>query len=253
MSSSNVLKYSAWFRHVDTGACSVFSQMPLVSTASQKGLHTVDGDGRVTGQECKALFPRAHLSQKTLAHVWALSDQAGRGFLDIDAFCKAMELISMAQSEQPLSEDNWRRQQQVRQRLLPAARPHARTRHARVLTASAAVQMGIPPPRMEGLDRAVGDSADTESNPFAEVSQPGIRVAGGSLRRGMLSRRPSERVVVTSVVDGLKQVYMGSLRKIEEEFHVRLLFCFGVSTLVGANPIILHGPLAVSSLLQPAT
>lgn len=169
-SRPNDNKYQAWFQHVDA-----------------------DKDGRVTGTDAKGLFPRARLPQKQLAQVWALSDQARRGYLDYDAFCKAMELITLAQSGLEVSEREWEKQ---------------RTK------AGAA---GIAAPQMQGLDELVGDCATAADNPFGA---PEPAVDDSSKKRG----KKLPKGTVTSVVDGLKQIYFGKLRTLEETYNFQQFY-----------------------------
>ena len=69
--------------------------------------HSADKDGRVTGAEAKTLFPRSRLSQQSLAVVWSLCDEDKTGFIDLENFDKAMELITMAQAGRPVSNEQW--------------------------------------------------------------------------------------------------------------------------------------------------
>jgi len=55
------------------------------------------GDHRITGDEAKELFARSSLPKTALKKVWALSDTQHRGYLDIHAFCRAMDLMALAQ------------------------------------------------------------------------------------------------------------------------------------------------------------
>ncbi|KAK2080274.1 hypothetical protein QBZ16_000127 [Prototheca wickerhamii] len=108
--------YLAWFEQADT-----------------------DRDGRLTGSDAVTFFQRSGLSRELLAKVWAQADYTRRGYLDLPAFAKAMDLISLAQAGLPLSQDSYRQ----------------------------AKASGIRPPRMAGLEVTMGSARGTgTSNPF---------------------------------------------------------------------------------------
>jgi len=67
-----------------------------------------DKDGRITGPDAVKFFSRSDLPRDLLAKVWAAADHTRRGFLDLNAFIKAMELISLAQSTGVVSLDSYK-------------------------------------------------------------------------------------------------------------------------------------------------
>lgn len=56
-----------------------------------------DRDGRLVGADAVGFFERSGLPRELLAKVWAAADPRRQGFLDFSAFCKALELMSLAQ------------------------------------------------------------------------------------------------------------------------------------------------------------
>lgn len=98
-----------------------------------------DRDGRLTGSDAVTFFQRSGLSRELLAKVWAQADYTRRGYLDLPAFAKAMDLISLAQAGLSLTQDSYRQ----------------------------AKASGIRPPRMAGLEVTMGSARGTgTSNPF---------------------------------------------------------------------------------------
>lgn len=49
------------------------------------------------GADAVGFFERSALPRELLAKVWAAADAKRQGFLDFSAFCKALELMSLAQ------------------------------------------------------------------------------------------------------------------------------------------------------------
>lgn len=73
-----------------------------------------DRDGRVTGKDAVNFFAYSGLTREVLARVWALADHQRAGYLDVERFATAMDLVSLAQSGETLSmavrwwmEDGW--------------------------------------------------------------------------------------------------------------------------------------------------
>lgn len=104
----------------------------------------------MTGDDAVTFFGRSGLPREQLAKVWAFADSTRRGYLDFDAFIRALQLISLAQHTGEVSLDSFNAQQPI----------------------------GIVPPRMSGLPTtptaAAGASAQP-SNPFAVPDQSGGR------------------------------------------------------------------------------
>ncbi|XP_019169146.1 PREDICTED: EH domain-containing protein 1-like isoform X2 [Ipomoea nil] len=173
-----------------------------------------DGDGRVTGNDATKLFGMSDLSKPQLKQVWALADSKRQGFLGINEFTTAMQLISLAQEGEELNSD--------------------------LLNLKTAA--GVSPPTMKDLDAllasANGSSPNssgslTESPPQTNGSKPDTN--GTTPLRPiplniplrpipsikMFSSRSSRKKVqpsltaVTSVIDGLKRLYNAKLKPLE--------------------------------------
>eukprot|EP00889_Picochlorum_renovo_P007765 jgi/Picre1/34795/NNA_002261.t1 len=101
-----------------------------------------DGDGRVTGADAVGFFERSGLPREQLAKVWAFADNSRRGYLDLDAFVRALELVSMFQSQGNITLSQY--DEKKRQ------------------------GGGIDPPMLEGLPTQVGPppGASTPAEPF---------------------------------------------------------------------------------------
>lgn len=134
-------QYRAWFSYADTGAvpsvavCTGTATCPDPVAPPRRAGHRIslalcrpwrlrgrpggrqesespslllaDSDGKITGADSKALFPRSRLPQKTLAAVWQLCDDKRQGALEMADFVKAMELISLAQAGEAVTDEQW--------------------------------------------------------------------------------------------------------------------------------------------------
>ena len=69
----------------------------------------VDKDGRLTGSDAVGFFERSGLPRDQLAKVWAFADTSRRGYLDFEAFRKALELVSIAQQVGEVSLEEYQR------------------------------------------------------------------------------------------------------------------------------------------------
>eukprot|EP00887_Chlorella_sp_A99_P005433 scaffold1.g5433.t1 len=146
--------YRRWFQAADTG---------------EAGMGTAaDRDGRLVGADAVRFFERSGLPREALAKVWAHADNKRQGFLDLPAFIRALELVSLAQSTGEVSLDSWQN----------------------------AKGAGIPPPAMRGLEPpppppahlqhktppppgAAAAAGAPDSNPFSAVAGAGGPGAGG--------------------------------------------------------------------------
>ncbi|RYR79890.1 hypothetical protein Ahy_A01g004684 [Arachis hypogaea] len=64
-----------------------------------------DGDGRFTGSDATKFFAMSNLSRQDLRQVWAIADTKRQGYLDFQEFVIAMQLMSAAQSGEPITHD----------------------------------------------------------------------------------------------------------------------------------------------------
>nr|CAJ86083.1 H0818H01.5 [Oryza sativa]CAJ86201.1 B0811B10.21 [Oryza sativa] len=64
-----------------------------------------DGDGRVTGKDALKFFAMSNLSRPELKQVWAIADSKRQGYLGFSEFMTAMQLVSLAQAGNEISQD----------------------------------------------------------------------------------------------------------------------------------------------------
>ncbi|KAJ8425689.1 hypothetical protein Cgig2_026211 [Carnegiea gigantea] len=64
-----------------------------------------DGDGRITGNDAILFFGMSQLPREVLKQVWALADANRQGFLGLQEFINAMQLVSLAQSGHIINQD----------------------------------------------------------------------------------------------------------------------------------------------------
>jgi hypothetical protein len=83
---------------------------PADAAAAARELYTrwfasadADNDGRLTGGDAVRFFERSGLPRDQLAKVWAFADSARRGYLDVAAFTRALELVALAQASGQVS------------------------------------------------------------------------------------------------------------------------------------------------------
>eukprot|EP01026_Neomeris_dumetosa_P031985 TRINITY_DN2534_c0_g2_i1.p1 TRINITY_DN2534_c0_g2~~TRINITY_DN2534_c0_g2_i1.p1 ORF type:complete len:563 (-),score=89.04 TRINITY_DN2534_c0_g2_i1:198-1886(-) len=170
--------YKAWFKFVDT-----------------------DEDGRIGGGDAVKFFGRSSLPREILSKIWAMTDTSKKGFLNQAEFSKAMDFISLGQQGLEIN----------------------------VQTYMEAQPSGIPPPSMENLD------ADMEQAMLAKAAPPPSKksfrraatfAAGTGAGAGQVAADPrslgSKKYIsmqfVTSITDGLKQLYMTRVRPLEEMY-----------------------------------
>ncbi|KNA25803.1 hypothetical protein SOVF_003530 [Spinacia oleracea] len=150
-----------------------------------------DGDGRITGNDATKFFSMSNLSRSDLKQVWAFADTKRQGYLGFKEFVAAMQLISLAQAGNELTSD-----------LL-----------------SNAVMEDIQLPVMEGLDVLLAKKKKT----MATYVEPEIN---GSPQQSpptssWFSSKSSKKIplsAVTSIVDGLKRLYLEKLKPLETTY-----------------------------------
>ncbi|PUZ74136.1 hypothetical protein GQ55_1G041300 [Panicum hallii var. hallii] len=104
-----------------------------------------DGDGRVTGADATSFFGMSGLSRADLKQVWAIADSKRQGYLGFAEFVTAMQLVSLAQAGNEITQDSLKRED----------------------------LSTLDPPVMEGVDELVAvslkssDSLSFHSNDFA--------------------------------------------------------------------------------------
>lgn len=146
-----------------------------------------DGDGRLTGNDAIKFFSMSNVSRQELKQVWAIADSKKQGFLGFREFITAMQLVSLAQAGHALSSD--------------------------VLSSDVDFE-NLKPPTMEGLDALLARkrrSSDSELNGRPEVqTSPSASwfTSSKSVKKVSLGS-------VTSIIDGLKKLYIQKLKPLE--------------------------------------
>ncbi|KAL3636982.1 EH domain-containing protein 1 [Castilleja foliolosa] len=148
-----------------------------------------DGDGRLTGADATKFFSMSNLSRQDLKQVWAIADSKRQGYLGLKEFITAMQIISLAQSGHGITSD---------------------------LLASEDVDFEtLQPPTMEGLDvllakkrRSSGAHEHTGSLETQTSASAGWFTSTKSAKKVPLNS-------VTSIIDGLKKVYVQKLKPLE--------------------------------------
>ncbi|XP_076919093.1 EH domain-containing protein 1-like [Bidens hawaiensis] len=160
-----------------------------------------DGDGRVTGNDAIKFFAMSNLSRQDLKQVWAIADTKRQGFLSFKEFVTAMQLISLAQTGHTVSSD-----------LVDSGR-NLYTSLDFFETMSFVINAeDLKPPTMEGLDMLLAKhkrhqkSSDVDFN--GGGSQVEISANGKHTKKIPLKS-------VTSIVDGLKKLYIQKLKPLE--------------------------------------
>ncbi|CAN6229979.1 unnamed protein product [Urochloa humidicola] len=148
-----------------------------------------DGDGRLTGNDALKFFAMSNLSKPELKQVWAIADSKRQGYLGFYEFMTAMQLISLAQAGNDISQE----------------------------TVSNADLERLQPPTMEGLAKKLkknsggkGDSAIVACHP----SESPIPASWFNSKSGKKIPLKS----VTSIIDGLKKSYIEKLRPLEKTY-----------------------------------
>ncbi|CAH9082255.1 unnamed protein product [Cuscuta europaea] len=160
-----------------------------------------DGDGRVTGSDATKLFALSNLSKLQLKQVWALADSKHQGFLGINEFITAMQLISLAQEGQELNSN---------------------------LLKTADGMRHVDPPTMNDFDVLLSNTNGSlsETNSDSNGSKPDTNGTTQSQIASyvkMFSSRSRKKVqptltAVTSVIDGLKRLYNTKLKPLEATY-----------------------------------
>ncbi|KAI5414513.1 EH domain-containing protein 1 isoform X1 [Lathyrus oleraceus] len=148
-----------------------------------------DGDGRVTGNDATKFFALSTLSRPQLKQVWAIADTKRQGFLGFEEFVTAMQLISVGQAGYDLNSD---------------------------ILKTEIDSDKIKPPVLEGIDALVANTKSPTINAQPDVFgtgqlQPFPRVASKSAKKLPLN-------AVTSIIDGLKKLYVERLKPLEATY-----------------------------------
>ncbi|XP_027064310.2 EH domain-containing protein 1 [Coffea arabica] len=151
-----------------------------------------DGDGRLTGADATKFFALSNLPRHDLKQVWAIADSKRQGFLGFKEFITAVQLVSLAQAGHALTSD--------------------------IIYAEVDFE-SLKPPAMDGLDALLAKKKHT---PKSELEQNGIPQLQSSPSANWFSSSKSAKKVslssVTSIVDGLKKLYVQKLKPLEATY-----------------------------------
>ncbi|KAK9681459.1 hypothetical protein RND81_10G004000 [Saponaria officinalis] len=150
-----------------------------------------NGVGRISGNDATKFFAMSNLSRSDLKLVWAFADTKREGYLGFKQFVAAMQLISLAQAGHELTAD-----------LL-----------------SSADMDEIQLPVMEGLDALLAKKKNTST--YVEPELNGSSQIQPSPASGWFNSKSSKKVplsAVTSIIDGLKRLYLEKLKPLETTY-----------------------------------
>ncbi|KAL8469870.1 hypothetical protein ACS0TY_032655 [Phlomoides rotata] len=146
-----------------------------------------DGDGRLSGGDATKFFSLSNLPRQDLKQVWAIADSKRQGFLGFKEFITAMQLVSLAQAGHTITSD--------------------------ILNSEVDFEK-LQPPTLEGLDVLLAKkrySSEPEENGSAQVqSSP-----AASWFSSTKSAKKVSLSSVTSIIDGLKKLYVQKLKPLE--------------------------------------
>ncbi|KAL8509863.1 hypothetical protein ACS0TY_016907 [Phlomoides rotata] len=145
-----------------------------------------DGDGRLTGNDASKFFSLSNLSRQDLKQVWAIADSRRQGYLGFKEFILAIQLTSLAQAGHIITSD--------------------------ILNAEVDFE-NLEPPAMEGLD-ALLRKKKRHSDPEPNGSQMQSYTASW-FSSSKSAKVPSSSAPVTSIIDGLKKLYVKKLKPLE--------------------------------------
>ncbi|KAJ6728800.1 EH DOMAIN [Salix koriyanagi] len=160
-----------------------------------------DGDGRFTGNDATKFFSMSNLSRQQLKQVWALADSKRQGFLGFTEFVTAMQvllylnlaytLVSLAQAGHELTPDT-------------------------IKTASK--MEGVKPPVMDGIDALLAKNKGSRISENDINGSSQLQLPTGTPQFGAKSSRKMPLNAVTSIIDGLKRLYIEKLKPLEATY-----------------------------------
>ncbi|KAK7387117.1 hypothetical protein VNO78_27641 [Psophocarpus tetragonolobus] len=155
-----------------------------------------DGDGRFTGNEAIKFFAMSNLSRQELKQVWAIADSKREGYLGLREFITAMQLVSLGQGGYTVTHD--------------------------LLTSDAIKH--VKPPMMEGLEELLAVRNSFILILFSNLEIPNLLTSNHTVSpqpspaSNWFSAKSAKKVPassVTSVIDGLKRLYLQKLKPLE--------------------------------------
>ncbi|KAJ4704005.1 EH domain-containing protein 1-like [Melia azedarach] len=149
-----------------------------------------DGDGRITGSDATKFFALSKLSRQELKQIWALADSKRQGFLDFAEFVTAMQLVSLAQGGREITSDMVKNGDQMQ---------------------------NIEPPSIEGLDAFKNKGSTIDIEPAANGSAQAQSLSSSQWFTSK-SAKKTPASAVTSIIDGLKRLYIEKLKPLEATY-----------------------------------
>ncbi|GLT83599.1 hypothetical protein SLE2022_018770 [Rubroshorea leprosula] len=151
-----------------------------------------DNDGRITGNDATKFFAMSNLSRQDLKQVWAIADSKRQGYLGFKDFIIAMQLVSLAQVGREITFD---------------------------LLNSDDDFENLKPPVMDGLDVLLEKKRSLNSS---DSDLSGSFPVQASISAQWFSSKSSKKIPlssVTSIIDGLKRLYIEKLKPLEVTYH----------------------------------
>ncbi|XP_047334534.1 EH domain-containing protein 1-like [Impatiens glandulifera] len=147
-----------------------------------------DSDGRITGTDAIKFFGMANLPRQHLKQVWAIADSKRQGFLGFKEFVTAMQLVSLGQGGHDITAD--------------------------ILNENIE---NINPPLMDGLDGQLAKKrrGHKTSEPGMNGSSPLQKSSSATWFTSSKSAKKVSLASVTSIIDGLKKLYVQKLKPLE--------------------------------------
>ncbi|EXB63267.1 EH domain-containing protein 1 [Morus notabilis] len=151
-----------------------------------------DGDGRITGNDAIKFFAMSNLPRQDLKQVWAVADSKRQGYLGFGEFVAAMQLVSLAQAGHGITHD--------------------------LLNSNVDLE-NLKLPVMEGLDGLLAKKKRSQKTSEPDVN--GGSIVEQSPSAQWFSSKSSTKVSlssVTSIIDGLKRLYIKKLKPLEATY-----------------------------------
>uniref|UniRef100_A0A7S0QT92 Uncharacterized protein n=1 Tax=Pyramimonas obovata TaxID=1411642 RepID=A0A7S0QT92_9CHLO len=147
-----------------------------------------DNDGRLTGADAVRFFTRSGLAKESLAKIWSIADSTRQGYLGKNEFLKAMTGIALVQNNIPLSLET--------------------------VNEAVAKGSGAPVAFMDGLKVVLEtDRSNNFTDPFSKAYKGPAHQESRRRANGRVDGK-----AVTSIVDGLKRIYMEKIKPLEVLF-----------------------------------
>lgn len=174
---------------IDSGPISSCSKQNQMIYQEWFNFADSDSDGRITGNDAIKFFSMSNLPRPDLKQVWAIADTKRQGFLGLKEFITAMQLVSLAQAGHAITQD-----------LLHSE-----------------VDLGnLNPPQMEGLAALLAKKKRAHKTSDPDIN--GSSQPQPSPTASWFTSKSSKKVPlssVTSIIDGLKRLYIQKLKPLE--------------------------------------